>query len=76
MVQYGTTRSLMETEQQVFGAACREFASTLAPHIARCFLQIYPEAGAELDMVGPVASLKKLSLQLSAESGELFIRLA
>ncbi len=71
MHQFGTTRSLGEAGQHVFGLACREFASVLAPYVVRCFLQIYPEASAEVDAANAGASLKKLGLQLSKDGGEI-----
>ncbi|KAK9844283.1 hypothetical protein WJX74_000423 [Apatococcus lobatus] len=69
MVQYGSTKSLAESEQHVFAAACREFAATLAPHVCRCFLQIYPEASAEVDSAAASADVKRLGVQLSKEAG-------
>ena len=69
MMQFGMARSLGESEQRVFGQACRDFTTTLAPYISQCFLQIYPEAAADLDPAAACAGLKKLGLQLSKEGG-------
>ena len=67
MMQFGMARSLGESEQQVFGQACRDFATTLAPYISQCFLQIYPEAAADLDPAAACAGLKKLGLAVNVD---------
>lgn len=57
LAQYGSTRSLTESSQEVFASACKAFSITLCPYVASCFDQLYPHGSMAMDLKAVVAPL-------------------
>jgi hypothetical protein len=57
LAQYGSTRTLTESSQEVFTSACKAFAITLCPYVASCFDQLYPHGSMGMDLKAVVAPL-------------------